>query len=249
MQVDPIQGTVGNPQSLNRYAYVQNDPINFVDPLGLLCYGYNVSFLVFDGNGNVVRELNFGFIPTYCDGGGQGNSQFPFLTGSNLKGAKDALKIAKKALERKECDEALKAAGNNGAIPSLSALVNQLSINGNVFDGRSSTLSLPPTKDDPNRTIASHFKANRSSIGAEVFGSGVTGRSGKTTFLNNYFFNPEGSHFYDQQRALILIHEAVHQFGNKGDEVYGGSGKLTQKIAEKCFPALNAAKLLGNLSL
>ena len=72
MQADPIQGSTGNPQSFNRYAYVQNDPINFVDPLGLLCYGYNVSFLVFDGNGNVVRELNFGFIPTYCDGGSGG---------------------------------------------------------------------------------------------------------------------------------------------------------------------------------
>ena len=24
-----------NPQSFNRYSYVQNDPVNFVDPLGL----------------------------------------------------------------------------------------------------------------------------------------------------------------------------------------------------------------------
>jgi hypothetical protein len=27
--------SLANPQSLNRYAYVQNDPVNFVDPLGL----------------------------------------------------------------------------------------------------------------------------------------------------------------------------------------------------------------------
>ena len=65
MQVDPIQGTVGNPQSFNRYAYSHNDPVNKIDPLGLLCYGYNVTFFVFDSNGNIVQQINFGFIPTY----------------------------------------------------------------------------------------------------------------------------------------------------------------------------------------
>ena len=35
MQPDPLAGTIANPQSLNRYAYVQNDPVNLIDPLGL----------------------------------------------------------------------------------------------------------------------------------------------------------------------------------------------------------------------
>ncbi len=38
---DPIAGSSSDPQSLNRYAYVRNDPVDFVDPLGLLipiCY-------------------------------------------------------------------------------------------------------------------------------------------------------------------------------------------------------------------
>jgi RHS repeat-associated protein len=35
---DPIAGSTANPQSLNRYAYVQNDPTNRIDPLGLACY-------------------------------------------------------------------------------------------------------------------------------------------------------------------------------------------------------------------
>jgi RHS repeat-associated protein len=33
---DPLAGSIGNPQSLNRYAYVLNDPVNLVDPLGLV---------------------------------------------------------------------------------------------------------------------------------------------------------------------------------------------------------------------
>jgi RHS repeat-associated protein len=36
MRVDPLAGSIGDPQSLNRYAYVRSDPINRTDPLGLM---------------------------------------------------------------------------------------------------------------------------------------------------------------------------------------------------------------------
>ena len=36
---DPLLGDLANPQSLNRYAYVLNDPTSLNDPLGLYCSG------------------------------------------------------------------------------------------------------------------------------------------------------------------------------------------------------------------
>jgi RHS repeat-associated protein len=35
LQADPLGGDISDPQSLNRFAYVGNDPVNFVDPMGL----------------------------------------------------------------------------------------------------------------------------------------------------------------------------------------------------------------------
>jgi RHS repeat-associated protein len=35
---DPVGGTIADPQSLNRYPYAQDDPINLSDPLGLFVY-------------------------------------------------------------------------------------------------------------------------------------------------------------------------------------------------------------------
>ena len=35
MSMDQLSGSIGNPQSLNRYAYVMNDPVNLTDPMGM----------------------------------------------------------------------------------------------------------------------------------------------------------------------------------------------------------------------
>ena len=64
MTPDPYLGSmdVNNPQSLNRYAYVINDPLNITDPLGLVCSA-NVGN---DGPDSVCNPANFG------GGGGSG---------------------------------------------------------------------------------------------------------------------------------------------------------------------------------
>ena len=48
MSVDPLPGSLDDPQSLNRYSYVRNDSVNLVDPSGLcsLSITYNVHIFV-----------------------------------------------------------------------------------------------------------------------------------------------------------------------------------------------------------
>jgi hypothetical protein len=71
MQPDPLglgAADVTNPQSLNRYSYVGNDPVNFVDPLGLmLCFARFMISSTYE-NGHLVSET-WEFLGIFCYGG------------------------------------------------------------------------------------------------------------------------------------------------------------------------------------
>ncbi len=59
---DPYNGSmsIGDPQSFNRYSYVKNDPVNLIDPTGLMCYA---RFEVWSVNG---RE-SWKFLGVWCE--------------------------------------------------------------------------------------------------------------------------------------------------------------------------------------
>lgn len=66
MSPDPYAGSydASDPQSMNRYAYVLNQPFNYVDPQGLaVCIVYSVpdqAALHGDGNGTIQKSICFG---------------------------------------------------------------------------------------------------------------------------------------------------------------------------------------------
>jgi hypothetical protein len=172
-----------------------------------------------------------------------GDNPFPLLYGGDLKLSIEAFEMARNLARECGCDRALKDYG----IPSLSKLL-MIDFNVNTFNGRSSTLGLPfYNKKRERLTVGFKFNESRNRIGAQVIGETFTGR-GKVIFLNDYFFNPRtnaGTATY--QRALILIHESVHQFGNKSDSDFGGSRILNDLLIKKCLPSLDS--MLGDLDM
>ncbi len=72
-----------NPQSWNRYAYVQNNPLALVDPFGLDCWVYGVHYYSTDWQ---CTNPTGGGIPlssvVYSNGSGGGFLVQPFTVGS-----------------------------------------------------------------------------------------------------------------------------------------------------------------------
>jgi RHS repeat-associated protein len=71
-QQDPVAGAVSNPASLNRYAYVNGNPVNYNDPAGasIGVLGFNACFFIcvtggltqgFQGGGGFHPYIGFGF--------------------------------------------------------------------------------------------------------------------------------------------------------------------------------------------
>jgi RHS repeat-associated protein len=65
---DPYNGSmsIGNPQSFNRYSYVENDPLNFVDPSGLNMCSAEYSFEQCGGSDGFWGRSDSGFGDSYA---------------------------------------------------------------------------------------------------------------------------------------------------------------------------------------
>ena len=246
---DPYEGSYeyGNPQSLNRYSYVANDPINATDPLGLLiggdCYA-SFTLFYFTNSARQITGIAVFSVTITCyvpgghlarpeqGGGGQGENKnrFKRLRGNRYRQAAEAMVAALDLTSRAGCDNALADYG----IPSLRALVQQLDIgtvdeesdipSGNLWDGNS---TVQTTYQGRETTIRDYFRANPNDNAITAFGGLI--------FLGPRFFNNETPY----ERAITLIHESIHAFGGRNDTDFGqdqnsGSQWLTALLKLRC---------------
>jgi RHS repeat-associated protein len=115
MQPDPILGDIDIPQSLNRYAYAQNEPVDLTDPLGLqvYCFGYFLT-IIYVQDGKIIGREPTQFFPVFCvDIGGPEEGASKGVAAALSSEAKQALDpCAKKRAEaRKQVDELLAKTG------------------------------------------------------------------------------------------------------------------------------------------
>lgn len=57
-------------------------------------------------------------------------------------------------------------------------------------------------------------------------------------FIGDYYFNPYKVENSQLQKAFIIMHESVHLVGNKTDDDFGGSKKLSELLVRAFMPIL-----------
>ncbi|HKG48371.1 MAG TPA: S8 family serine peptidase [Pyrinomonadaceae bacterium] len=249
VQPDPYDGSydLTNPQSFNRYAYVQNDPVNFVDPLGL------------DPEGGVLGALlgpvaNMGpgtsTVTIYMDGdsdlilGADTHAQLVYLQDSGLTpqgGPQDsgqpflttALDEARRRL-RENADCAKLFGGEKNALKKLSELKFKF---GSLPDRGIARIK------GKNVTLDSaRFAAQGSNLAfvTNIRESTVQGYPSTSFTLRNLVIT--GSTF----GAFVLLHELGHRtkiygkYDNDGGSQYDNlpTGANNEKIRAACFGEL-----------
>lgn len=99
LSVDPVGGTVGSSQSWNRYSYVENNPIGFVDPRGEASLGAMTSWIEADPAGYnragrksfyslmlAGSEAQYGFYPSFALSGSTVAEGLKNMFGAGIRG-------------------------------------------------------------------------------------------------------------------------------------------------------------------
>jgi RHS repeat-associated protein len=219
-QPDPFDGSYdfSNPQSFNRYAYVQNDPVNFVDPLGL-------DPEIEGGLGNSLAGL---VVPhwsvTVGDGGDGGEMVEPIhpyrpMIEPGLNPQKNA--SGQDIPVRRLLDNVFQLLDDNRCSNFVSDLINV---------ARQLTGKKPYTYDVKELAVA----VARQADGGFIFRSGANGGGGGGSAYGDIFsgqatveivmFNTAhtGPRDYQGGYALAALHELIHLAGGAAS-AYDGS--------------------------
>jgi RHS repeat-associated protein len=195
---DLLAGNKGNPQSLNRYAYVLNDPLNAVDPLGLLTPGTPPNPTPIGGAGGAPGDpwenhflcALFGVmcedtgIPLFFQGGGHGGgggdaARKAAIDRINDKCLQWILDTLQKAWDERNAET---HANGEGILPETYAAQNA-TISEKAFVGALNAATILPPNNDPRYS-------------AEVVGNTIIQLGG------GWAANPD--------KPLVMIHETFH---------------------------------------
>ena len=249
MSADPLGGDTGDPQSLNRYAYVRNNPINGTDPTGMF-------MRVRDGDINDLNRLDdidpddacfwygvcnrYNFLgdpdPEPEQGGGGG--------GADGAGGGDGVAAVQRALltlATAHLQNCLSELRDLGVTPATVRLGARLA---NVVNGVGSTV---PRAD----TYRSNDTVNRAARG-QLAGETVGSRLARPDVYavadlggHNIYVDPAKVSRYNAQQVLgLAFHEVLHNITGEGDGFLqdrlgihgpGSSDRISNQLIRACF--------------
>lgn len=241
-----------NPQSLNRYAYTQNDPVNFVDKSGMFreapdgnnggspeCRSTFVTIGWIERDGPTgTGFLSYGFTYTSCinSSGGMILTEGEADRVGFLK--KAAEHLAKKKLDKKECQELLAALGVTADQVRAGAEA------ANIMDGVGSTvLRSTLYETSPYATVRQAGTNITNTVGNELAKPGtvaVAQLGGSAIYVD-----PKKFDVADYWTNLsVIFHEVLHNVTGLTDEDIQGklgldqnkpSHNITEKLKKDCF--------------
>jgi RHS repeat-associated protein len=227
MSTDPLAGSISLPQSLNRYAYVVNDPVNLTDPLGL--EGGWAFLCTINGMGysGFICEQYLDWMTKAAGNGGGGGGR----TGGG--GPRKESRKARQLMEQKKCAEflqtiaqaAILAIAGKESVDELSSYPGGeqdlfKSATGEAILNRSESATIiedkrtQPVDSDGFKTIARADFSNQS-----------------ITLYQGYFSKSE------KGKAQTLLHEGLHLYWNFSDQ---------QLAAAAGVPSANANQASAN---
>jgi RHS repeat-associated protein len=205
---DPVAGSTGAPQSLNRYAYALNNPTNFGDPLGLtsLCIiTIECYYMIYPAPPRAFEKINLG-----CREIGRRCTQLPDKARLSKKDQRRYERLKGNALIDiwdPECLSFLLGAGVDVTMFE-STLMGQ-----KAYSGNRSTITQEAAQTFitvPQQTVAQGFQIRPGvSAAASLNGTDVYFRQGG--FLSGLFGNRN-------IKEETIEHEGLHNFLKLGDE-------------------------------
>ena len=232
---DPIAGNTADPQTLNRYSYTHNDPINLTDPSGMFI-APQLYALMHEMHANMIGSLynQFDLYTTWgCDSSGEHcgyfinfdalsllaiiQSKVP-LNEKSLRKYRKSQEAAKKGLKNKKCRDFLATHGidPDGLAKAIDAQV--------PYDGTKSNITIydagvydPDDPQNQNPAVIDEFKKTTVSSQFKQTNSYSTVNGLSQTYGNDAYYRPVGFLGLGGPSPGDVFHEALHNYTHEGD--------------------------------